>query len=152
MRAIGKPRLSADEVAIRYAQAMLAGDADSVTRMTDDAALDAALALVARFAEADEGEAREGRDHHQLPLADLSDETSEQANPFGRLICVPRQGTSPGELRDTLLDVYGVYTTMRVALPQPLPVLIRRWVQANAREDLPASLAALERAIPVPAS
>ena len=47
-----------------------------------------------------------------------------------------------------LLEVYGVCTTMRVALPRPLPVLIRQWVQANAHEDLPASLAALERAIP----
>jgi hypothetical protein len=37
---------------------------------------------------------------------------------------------------------------MPVALPLPLPALIRHWVQANASEDLPASLAALEHAIP----
>jgi hypothetical protein len=82
-----------------------------------------------------------------LPLADLRDETSERTNPYGRLICIPNQGTSPEELRDMLLDVYGVYTTMRVALPQPLPVLIKNWVQANAHQDLLASLAALEGAI-----
>jgi len=29
-----------------------------------------------------------------------------------------------------------------------LPVLIKQWVRANAHEDLPASLTALERAIP----
>jgi hypothetical protein len=36
---------------------------------------------------------------------------------------------------------------MTVALPRPLPILIRHWVQASAHEDLPASLAALEQAI-----
>lgn len=41
----------------------------------------------------------------------------------------------------------GVYTTMPVALPQPLPTLIKHWVQANAHEDLSASLDALEQAI-----
>jgi hypothetical protein len=82
-----------------------------------------------------------------LPLANLRDDTSERTNPFGRLICTPKPGTSAGELRDMLLMVPGVYTTMRVALPGRLPDLIRHWAQANAREDLPASLAALEQAI-----
>jgi hypothetical protein len=36
---------------------------------------------------------------------------------------------------------------MPVKLPRPLPLLIRQWVQANAHEDLLASLAALEQAI-----
>jgi hypothetical protein len=36
---------------------------------------------------------------------------------------------------------------MPVALPQPLPAVIKHWVQANAHEDLVASLAALEHAI-----
>jgi hypothetical protein len=83
----------------------------------------------------------------RLPVADLRDETSERTSPFGRIICIPRRGTSPEELRDLLLDVYGVSTTMRVALPRPLPALIRDWVQAGAGEDRPASLAALERAL-----
>jgi hypothetical protein len=47
-----------------------------------------------------------------------------------------------------LLDVPGVCTTMPVALPRPLPTLIRHWGQTNAGEDLLASLAALEHAIP----
>ena len=47
-----------------------------------------------------------------------------------------------------LLEVTGVRTTMPVALPRSLPALIRHWVQANAGEDLLASLAALEHAIP----
>ena len=46
-----------------------------------------------------------------------------------------------------LLDVTGVRTTMPVALPRPLPALIRHWVEINASEDLLASLAAFEHAI-----
>lgn len=87
--------------------------------------------------------------HHltHLPLAGLEDETSEPANPFGRLVCIPTRDTTPEQLRDMLVDVPGVYTTMRVKLPQPLPTLIKNWVQANAHEDLPASLTTLEQAI-----
>jgi len=86
--------------------------------------------------------------HHitHLPLANFRDETSERS-PFGRLICTPKPGTSPEQLRDMLLEIPGVCTTMPVQLPQPLPLLIRRWVQANAHEDLLTSLAALEQAI-----
>ena len=47
-----------------------------------------------------------------------------------------------------LLDVPGVSTTLPVALPRPLPILIRQWAQASAGEDVPASLAALEDALP----
>jgi hypothetical protein len=47
-----------------------------------------------------------------------------------------------------LLEVTGVRTTMLVALPRPLPALIRHWVRTNASEDLLASLAAFEHAIP----
>jgi DNA gyrase/topoisomerase IV subunit A len=83
----------------------------------------------------------------RLPLADLRDETSHRSSPFGRIVCAPTPGTPPEQLRDMLLDVTGVCTTMTVALPAPLPDLIRRWVQANAGEDLPASLAALELAV-----
>lgn len=78
-------------------------------------------------------------------MAGFRDETSEQTSPFGRLICIPEPGTSPEQLRDMLLEVPGVCTTMPVQLPRPLPLLIRRWVQANAHEDLLASLAALEQ-------
>jgi DNA gyrase/topoisomerase IV subunit A len=83
-----------------------------------------------------------------LPLADLRDETSQRSSPFGRIVCIPTPGTPPEQLRDMLLDVTGVCTTMRVALPRPLPALIRHWVQTNAGEDLLASLAALEHALP----
>lgn len=83
-----------------------------------------------------------------LPLADLRDETSDRTSPFGRIICIPKPGTPPEQLRDMLLDVPGVSTTMPVALPRPLPALIRHWAQTNATEDLLASLAALEHAIP----
>jgi DNA gyrase/topoisomerase IV, subunit A len=84
----------------------------------------------------------------RLPLADLRDETSDRSSPFGRIVCIPTPGTPPEQLRDILLDVTGVCTTMPVELPRPLPALIRNWVQTNDSEDLPASLAALEHAIP----
>jgi hypothetical protein len=82
-----------------------------------------------------------------LPLADLRDETSDRASPFGRIVCIPQSGTSPDQLRDMLLDIPGVSTTMPVALARPLPDLIRRWGQANANADMLASLTALEHAI-----
>jgi hypothetical protein len=83
-----------------------------------------------------------------LPVAGLRDETSEQASPFGRIICMPTPGTSPEQLRDLLLDVTGVSTTIPVALPRPLPDLIRHWGQASASDELLASLTALEHALP----
>ncbi|MGD0602049.1 MAG: DNA gyrase subunit A [Streptosporangiaceae bacterium] len=84
----------------------------------------------------------------RLPLADLRDETSDRSSPFGRIVCIPTPGTPPEQLRDMLLDVTGVRTTMPVTLPRPLPTLIRHWVQTSAGEDLLASLTALEHAIP----
>lgn len=83
-----------------------------------------------------------------LPLADIRNETDERISPYGQIICTPRQGTSAEQLRDMLLDVPGVSTTLPVALPRPLPILIRQWAQASAGEDVPASLAALEDALP----
>lgn len=71
----------------------------------------------------------------RLPLREVRDETSEQHR-FGRIICIPEPDTSPGQLRDMLLDSPGVYTTMRAALPRPLPVLIRQWAQAGSGEEL----------------
>jgi hypothetical protein len=47
-----------------------------------------------------------------------------------------------------LQDVYGVSTTMAAALPRSLPALIRQWVRKYHSEDLLASLATREAAIP----
>jgi hypothetical protein len=80
-----------------------------------------------------------------LPLADLRDESSERHGDL--LVCVPAQGTTAEQLRRQLMDVYGVYTKVHVALPRPLPVMLRSWVKAYAAEDLLGSLAALENAV-----
>jgi hypothetical protein len=45
------------------------------------------------------------------------------------------------------LTVYGVYTTIYVALPRSLPATIGQWVKTNQAQDLAASLTALETAI-----
>ena len=45
------------------------------------------------------------------------------------------------------MDVYGVYTTVSVALPRPLATMLRRWAEAYGTEDLLTSLTALEKAI-----
>ena len=63
------------------------------------------------------------------------------------LVCVPSPGTTAGELREQLMKVYGVYTTVRVDLPRPLPAMLRNWVKAHPDEDLLGSLAALENAV-----
>jgi hypothetical protein len=62
-------------------------------------------------------------------------------------VCTPTTGVSPEEVRDQLARVYGVYTTMYVALPQSVPATIRQWVTTNQAEDLRTSLTSLETAI-----
>ena len=84
-----------------------------------------------------------GRTH--LPLADLRDKSSVRHGDL--LVCVPSPGTTAGELREQLMKVYGVYTTVRVDLPRPLPAMLRNWVKTHAAEDLLGRLAALENAV-----
>jgi DNA gyrase subunit A len=80
-----------------------------------------------------------------LPLSDLRDESSERHG--DRLVCVPARGTTAEQLQEQLLEVYGVYTTVAVAIPRPLPTLLRSWARAYAAEYLLNSLAALENTI-----
>lgn len=82
----------------------------------------------------------------RLPLKDVRDESS-LARDTDLLICVPEPGTTPEYLRDQLMDVYGVYTTVSVALPRPLATMLRTWAQAHGTEDLLTGLTALEQAI-----
>jgi DNA gyrase/topoisomerase IV subunit A len=82
----------------------------------------------------------------RLPLKDLRDESS-MAHDTDRIVCVPKPGTSPEELREQLIDVYGVHTTVETALPRPPAAMLREWVWAHQGEDLLASLAALENSL-----
>ena len=79
-----------------------------------------------------------------LPIADVRDISRDDDD---RFICVPAPGTAPELLRDQLLGVEGITTTMQVALPQALPTMLRRWVRAYSDEDLLTSLARLQDAI-----
>ena len=86
-----------------------------------------------------------------LPIADFRDETDHR-HPGGRLVCVVAPEATPEEVRGRLLDVYGVYNTVRAKLPRPLPTLVREWVSAHQGEDLEVSLTALELALQEPPS
>jgi hypothetical protein len=84
-----------------------------------------------------------GRTH--VPLAEVRDQSSRRDGDL--LVCVPSPGTTAEHLRGQLMDVYGVYTTVRVDLPRPLPAMLRDWVKAYPAEDLLTGLAALEHAV-----
>jgi DNA gyrase subunit A len=82
----------------------------------------------------------------RLELRWVADEGNSRI-PDGRIVCKPATGVSPEQVRDQLSRVYGVYTTIYVALPRSLPATIRQWVKTNQAEDLPGSLTTLETAI-----
>lgn len=82
----------------------------------------------------------------RLGVRSVRDESNSRT-PDGRIVCEPATGVPPEEVRDQLTGVYGVYTTIYVALPRSLPATIRQWVRTNQAEDLAASLTALETAI-----
>ena len=79
-----------------------------------------------------------------LPLKEIRDESSRERD---LLVCVPEPGTTAEQLRDQLMGIYGVHTTVPAALRQPLPAMLRNWAKAHAAEDLLSSLTALENAI-----
>lgn len=80
----------------------------------------------------------------RLPLAEVRDVAEQDTD---RFVCIPEPGTAPGLLRDQLLDVHGIWATVPVALPKPLPAMVRQWVRARAGEDVLTSLARLEDAV-----
>jgi hypothetical protein len=79
-----------------------------------------------------------------LPITNVRDCSSGDSD---RLVCIAEPGTSLEQLRDRLIGVYGVSTSMPVALPRPLPDMVRGWVASHGNADILASLAALEHAI-----
>jgi DNA gyrase subunit A len=110
---------------------------------TDDAAVSIAMRAQETF---DLSRPAELRDATRLDVRSVNDEGSSRT-PDGRIVCTPAAGVSPDEVLDQLTRVYGVYTTIYVALPRSLPATIRRWVKTNEGEDLPTSLTSLETAI-----
>ena len=82
----------------------------------------------------------------RLDLRSVADGSNSRISD-GRIVCKPATGVPPEEVLDQLTRVYGVYTTLYVALPRSLPATIRQWVKTNQGEDLPASLTSLETAI-----
>lgn len=82
----------------------------------------------------------------RLDVSSVWDESNSRT-PDGRIVCKPATGVPPEQVRDQLTTVYGVYTTIYVALPGSLPATIRQWVKTNQAADLAASLTALETAV-----
>ena len=110
---------------------------------TDDAA-----ASIAKRAEqtSDPSQPSALRTATRLGVRSVRDESNSRT-PDGLIVCEPATGVPPQEVRDQLTGVYGVYTTIYVALPRSLPATIRQWVRTSQAEDLGASLTALETAI-----
>jgi len=107
---------------------------------------DAAMSIVKRAQQtSDPGQPSPLHTATRLDVRDVRDEGSWRSP--DRIVCTPAAGVSPEDVLDQLTRVYGVYTTIYVALPRSLPATIRQWVKANEGEDLPTSLAALETAI-----
>jgi hypothetical protein len=79
-----------------------------------------------------------------LPIEDVEPFFSHDSDLF---VCTAAPGVSLEWLRDQVARIDGVVTTMKAALPRPLPDMVRRWATAHADEDVLASLAALEEAI-----
>ena len=79
-----------------------------------------------------------------LPLEDVMPFFSSDSDLF---VCTAAPGVSLEWLRDQVAQIDGVFTTVEVALPRPLPDMVRHWVAAHDGEDLLASLAELEEAI-----
>src|SRR5262249_53909726 len=79
-----------------------------------------------------------------LPIRDIEDLSTRGDYWF---VCLPASGTPPEVLRDQLLKVHGVSTYVSVALPRPLPTMIRTWTRSHKAEDLHASLTAVENAL-----
>ncbi|HEY6787126.1 MAG TPA: hypothetical protein VI365_07420 [Trebonia sp.] len=80
-----------------------------------------------------------------LPLEDV--EKPFFSHDSDLFVCTAAPGVSLEWLRDQVAQIDGVVTTVEVALPRPLPDMVRQWVAAHDSEDLLASLAALEEAI-----
>ncbi len=80
----------------------------------------------------------------QLPVKTHHDLSSDENY---LIACAPEPGVAPQDLQRLLEAITGVTMTIQVALPQPLPQLIRNWISAHHHEDLTASLAAFDQAI-----
>jgi hypothetical protein len=80
----------------------------------------------------------------RLPVEDIREFSPRDSD---RFVCIPEPGVALEQLRDQLEDVDGISTTMPVALPQPLPGMVRQWAAAHGNEDVLASMTALEDAI-----
>jgi DNA gyrase/topoisomerase IV, subunit A len=118
----------------------------TVENIPPNISTDDAIASIARRTTQTSDRPSELHTATRLDVGSVTDEGNCHT-PDGRIMCKPATGVPPEQVRDQLTHVYGVYTTMYVALPRPLPATVRNWVTTNQAEDLPTSLTSLETAI-----
>ena len=80
-----------------------------------------------------------------LPVADVDEQSGRDGGV--RILVTLRPGSDPETVRDQLAGIHGVSAESYYQFPAPLAILLRSWVERYRREDLRASLAALEDAI-----
>lgn len=80
-----------------------------------------------------------------LPVADVDEQSGQDGEV--RILITLRPGSDPEAVRDQLAEIHGVSVESYYQFPAPLAALLRSWVERYRREDLTASLAALEDAI-----
>ena len=80
-----------------------------------------------------------------LPVADVDEQSGQDREV--RILITLRPGSDPEAVRDQLAGIHGVSVESYYQFPAPLAALLRSWVGRYRREDLTASLAALEDAI-----
>lgn len=80
-----------------------------------------------------------------IPIGDLCDAGTAR-RPI-RIAITLLPGTNPGTARDQLDALDGITTQEPAAYPAPLAALLRTWTETHRREDIGASLTALQQAI-----
>jgi hypothetical protein len=79
-----------------------------------------------------------------LPVADVDEQSGRDGKV--RILVTLRPGSDPEAVRHQLAEIHGVSAESYYQFPAPLAFLLRSWVERHRREDLRASLAALEDA------
>jgi hypothetical protein len=85
------------------------------------------------------------RDAIRLPLSEVRDLSTNRDGI--QVACLPARNADPEQVREQVMNIYGVWVGVTVRLRRPLATMIRQWVARNRDEDILGSVTALEQAI-----